>query len=39
MEGVPETRGREDANQIRDYPVRVSDIDLFDHMNNSVYWS
>ena len=30
---------REDANQIKDYPVRVSDIDLFDHMNNSVYWS
>ncbi|PRC52940.1 acyl-[acyl-carrier-protein] thioesterase, partial [Mycobacterium sp. ITM-2017-0098] len=21
------------------YPVRVSDIDIFDHMNNSVYWS
>ena len=20
-------------------PVRVTDIDLFDHMNNSVYWS
>ena len=31
--------GREDAAQIRDYPVRVSDIDIFDHMNNSVYWS
>lgn len=31
--------GREDAEQIRDYPVRVSDIDIFDHMNNSVYWS
>jgi acyl-ACP thioesterase len=30
---------REDASQIREYPVRVSDIDLFDHMNNSVYWS
>lgn len=30
---------RADANQIRDYPVRVSDIDLFDHMNNSVYWT
>ena len=30
---------REDASQIRDYPVRVSDIDIFDHMNNSVYWS
>ena len=30
---------REDASQIREYPVRVTDIDLFDHMNNSVYWS
>ncbi len=30
---------RADANQIRDYPVRVSDIDLFDHMNNAVYWT
>jgi acyl-ACP thioesterase len=30
---------REDATQIRAYPVRVSDIDIFDHMNNSVYWS
>jgi acyl-ACP thioesterase len=30
---------REDAEHIRDYPVRVSDIDIFDHMNNSVYWS
>jgi len=30
---------REDANEIREYPVRVSDIDIFDHMNNSVYWS
>jgi acyl-ACP thioesterase len=30
---------REDADEIRDYPVRVSDIDIFDHMNNSVYWS
>ena len=29
---------REDAEQIREYPVRVADIDLFDHMNNSVYW-
>ena len=25
--------------QIREFPVRVTDIDLFDHMNNSVYWS
>ena len=30
---------REDAAEIREYPVRVSDIDIFDHMNNSVYWS
>jgi acyl-ACP thioesterase len=30
---------REDAVDIRAYPVRVSDIDIFDHMNNSVYWS
>ena len=30
---------RDDAHEIRDYPVRVSDIDIFDHMNNSVYWS
>jgi acyl-ACP thioesterase len=30
---------REDADHVRDYPVRVSDIDIFDHMNNSVYWS
>ena len=30
---------REDAEHVRDYPVRVSDIDIFDHMNNSVYWS
>ena len=30
---------REDADDVRPYPVRVSDIDIFDHMNNSVYWS
>jgi acyl-ACP thioesterase len=30
---------RDDADQIRDYPLRFSDIDLFDHVNNSVYWS
>ncbi|TLH74824.1 acyl-[acyl-carrier-protein] thioesterase [Mycolicibacterium cosmeticum] len=30
---------REDAVAVRKYPVRVTDIDLFDHMNNSVYWS
>ncbi len=30
---------REDAEQVREYPVRFTDIDLFDHMNNAVYWS
>jgi acyl-ACP thioesterase len=30
---------REDADQIREYPVRFTDIDLFDHVNNSVFWS
>jgi acyl-ACP thioesterase len=30
---------RDDAAQIREYPVRVADIDLFAHMNNSVYWT
>jgi acyl-ACP thioesterase len=30
---------RDTADQIREYPVRFTDIDLFDHMNNSVYWS
>jgi acyl-ACP thioesterase len=30
---------REDAAAVYRYPVRVSDIDIFDHMNNSVYWS
>jgi len=30
---------RDDAAEVRAYPVRVSDIDIFDHMNNSVYWS
>lgn len=29
---------RHDANEIREFPIRVSDIDLFDHVNNSVYW-
>ncbi|OBH16556.1 acyl-[acyl-carrier-protein] thioesterase [Mycolicibacter terrae] len=31
--------GREDAAEIHEYPVRFTDIDLFDHMNNAVYWS
>ena len=30
---------RDDAAQIHEFPVRVTDIDLFDHVNNSVYWS
>jgi acyl-ACP thioesterase len=30
---------RDDALEIHEYPVRVTDIDLFDHVNNSVYWS
>jgi acyl-ACP thioesterase len=30
---------RDDADEISDFPIRVSDIDIFDHMNNSVYWS
>ena len=29
---------RENPSRIYDYPVRVTDIDLFDHMNNAVYW-
>lgn len=31
--------GREDAAEIHEYPIRFTDIDLFDHMNNSVYWT
>jgi len=30
---------RDDASEIHEFPVRITDIDLFDHMNNSVYWS
>ncbi|HKI39037.1 MAG: acyl-[acyl-carrier-protein] thioesterase [Mycobacterium sp.] len=30
---------RDDAAEIHEFPVRVTDIDLFDHMNNAVYWS
>lgn len=30
---------REGAAEIHEYPVRFTDIDLFDHMNNSVYWT
>ena len=29
---------RADADEIQEFPIRVSDIDLFDHVNNSVYW-
>ena len=28
---------REDAAEIHEFPVRFTDIDFFDHMNNSVY--
>ena len=31
--------GREDAEHVGEYPVRFTDIDLLDHMNNAVYWS
>lgn len=30
---------RADADEIRPFPIRFTDIDLFDHVNNSVYWS
>lgn len=30
---------RDDATEIHEFPVRFTDIDFFDHMNNSVYWS
>jgi acyl-ACP thioesterase len=30
---------RDDAEEIHEFPVRFTDIDFFDHMNNSVYWS
>jgi acyl-ACP thioesterase len=30
---------RDTADQIREFPVRFTDIDMFDHMNNAVYWS
>ena len=36
-QGTPASR--EDAVEIHHFPVRFTDIDLFDHMNNSVYWS
>jgi acyl-ACP thioesterase len=30
---------RDAADEIREFPIRFTDIDLFDHVNNSVYWS
>jgi len=30
---------RDTADQIGEFPIRFTDIDLFDHVNNSVYWS
>ena len=33
------TGSRDDAVEIHEFPVRFTDIDFFDHMNNSVYWS
>lgn len=30
---------RDTAIEIHDYPVRFTDIDLFNHMNNAAYWS
>ncbi len=30
---------RTGAEEIYEFPVRFTDIDFFDHMNNSVYWS
>ncbi|HXO54135.1 MAG TPA: acyl-[acyl-carrier-protein] thioesterase [Mycobacterium sp.] len=30
---------RDTATGIHDYPVRFTDIDLFNHMNNAAYWS
>jgi acyl-ACP thioesterase len=37
--GYLKAGSRDTAQQIREFPVRYTDIDLFDHMNNSVYWS
>jgi acyl-ACP thioesterase len=30
---------RDGAEEIHEFPIRFTDIDFFDHMNNSVYWS
>lgn len=30
---------RDTADEIREFPIRFTDIDIFDHVNNSVYWS
>src|SRR5258707_14361964 len=37
--GYRKPGSRDDATEIHEFPVRVTDIDLFDHMNNSVYCS
>ena len=37
--GYVKPGSRDDATEIHEFPVRVTDIDLFDHVNNSVYWS
>lgn len=37
--GVSGRAAREGAAEIHEYPIRFSDIDLFDHVNNSVYWT
>ena len=39
LSSVVTVKGGEDAAEIREFPVRFTDIDFFDHMNNSVYWS
>jgi len=36
--GYLKPQPRDTADQIRELPVRFTDIDLFDHMNNAVYW-
>jgi len=37
--GYVKPGSRDDATEIHEFPVRFTDIDLFDHVNNSVYWS
>ena len=38
LEGLPDRRLPRGRQRDPDFPIRVSDIDLFDHVNNSVYW-